>query len=53
MSFSVAANEAANTLRLNNGYQNYTWKNSNGKILDFDQSCTSQGVYSGSTVTVE
>lgn len=53
MSFGVAANEAASTLRLNNEYQNYTWKNSNGKILDFDKYCTSQGVYSGSTVTVE
>lgn len=53
MSFSVAADEAVRTLRLDNGYQNYTWKNSNGKTLDFNQSCTSQGVYSGSTVTVE
>lgn len=53
MSFGVAANEAALTLRLNNGYQSYTWKNSKGETLDFDKYCTSQGVYSGSTVTVE
>ncbi len=53
MSFSVAADEAARTLRLYSGYQNYTWKNSNGKTLDFNKSCSSQGVNSGSTVTVE
>lgn len=53
MTFSVAADEAARTLRLYNGYKNYTWKNQRGEILDFDKSCTAQGVYNGSVVTVE
>lgn len=53
MTFSAAADEAARTLRLYNGYKNYTWKNQRGEILDFDKPCTAQGVYHGSVVTVE
>lgn len=52
MTFSVAANKAVRELQLPGDYDDYVWKNSKGKVLDFNQSCTSQGVVNASTVTV-
>lgn len=52
MTFSVAASKAAQALQLPKDYSNYIWKNSSGQVLDFNRSCTSQGVTHSSTVTV-
>lgn len=52
MTFSVAAQKAVREFQLPGKYTDYVWRNSDGKVLDFDKQCTSQGVHHASTVTI-
>lgn len=52
MAFGAAASDWLYKSRMPGKYTDYKFYNSQGKLLDFNQKCSVQGVYSGSVVTV-
>lgn len=50
--FEVLAYAWAKSAQVTSSWERYNYYNSKGQLLDFKKSCTSQGVYSGSTITV-